>query len=126
MKTTFTLILIFAISFSVRAQKDSTEYKLQQLRSAIEFMRDNLNESHEEYKTGVVLNIIGLGVTTGGILLPGSSTGSSQSINKTLKYACIGTGLVAILVGTISIIDSHGYIGKAGRFRFNGTSISFY
>lgn len=90
---------------------DSTQIKIEQLRTATIFMRESFAKSHREFKAGFLITLAGTTATTISI--------ASNSENKGLLIGGSALGLIGMLI----MVDSHKFIGEAGSWRFTATSI---
>jgi hypothetical protein len=117
MKKIFLLAFLF-ISLNGFAQ-DSTKIYLQQLKSSIIYTRNNLEKAHKEFTTGWIISAGGIAVSIAGTSI--SSDASQGSSTNALVYI----GSFITLIGMITIIDSHKFVGRAGRWRFEGDKIIY-
>ncbi len=90
---------------------DSTQIKIEQLRTATIFMRESFAKSHREFRAGFLISLAGSAATT-----------ISIAANSEKKGLLIG-GSAMGFIGLLVMIDSHKFIGEAGRWRFTATSI---
>lgn len=84
----------------------STAQAQQRDTLTIQDMQYNLFRSHQEYRTGTVLSLIGLLAVT-------ASIAAKDAEMPTKELTWIGGGMIA--VGGIIQIDSHKWIGRAGK-----------
>ncbi|MBL0105264.1 MAG: hypothetical protein IPP51_16710 [Bacteroidetes bacterium] len=108
-------------------QLDSTEIKLQQLKTGVIFMRENLDKSHRQFRTGTTLFLAGAGVAVISAFVPPEElvrTGGTKAKTYDFRTGVAIVGAVVNLVGAIFMVDSHKYIGRAGRWKFNGSGIA--
>jgi hypothetical protein len=121
------LLLIFVIiPFLTSAQQsDSTQIKLSQIRQALIFMRSNLEESHAQFKIGCYISLSGAAITTLGTAWKADPAKTNYEGAKSFKNITTIFGAVLLLSGTIYIIYSHSFIGRAGKWQFTPTSISY-
>lgn len=119
------LLIILAIlpAFSF-AQVDTTKMRANQAQVALIYMRDNLNQAHKQYRTGSSLFYGGLVLTGVGVLIPVSEDENGTKDYGTRNFT-IGIGALFSLIGSIVMIDSHKYIGRAGKWKFSGNSITY-
>jgi len=117
------LILLFAPLISL-AQEDTVMAKIKQIQTGMIYMRDNLNRAHSQFVTGAGMTLGGIAVASlGAILEP--TTNEDGSIDDSAQKATIIGGSVLALVGAIFMIDSHKYIGRAGKWQFTGNTITY-
>lgn len=125
------LYLILLISNNCIAQdstaikQDSTAIKLNQMKQGIIYMRDNLYQCHEQFKTGLLESFIGSAFITTGVLLEADPNKSNYDSAKDLKNAAIIIGGIIGLFGVATMIDSHKYIKRAGDWKFEGNAITY-
>ena len=75
------------------------------------YQSECFNACHREFKTGTIFTALGFGIG----LLGGFTESSGIYI----------TGGVGVMIGGILMIDSHKWIGRAGRVHIRGTSIVY-
>lgn len=102
---------------------DSTktiESRLLELEKNTEILQSNLTKCHNQWGYGA--GVTGAGIGFSGIgtwLLIETNTNPTQK-DPTVGYAMIAGGGLLQLIGTIVMLDSHKYIGKAGLSLSNG------
>ena len=84
-------------------------------------MRENLDKAHKQFRVGTSMLLAGTLLSIGGAAIT-SDPGSSM---EKVKTGVMITGGVLALAGAIFMIDSHRYIGKAGRWTFSGDTITY-
>ena len=88
--------------------------KILALETNSEIVQSNLSKCHKQWSVGLGLNIVGYGFSgIGTWLLIETNTNPTQK-DPTVGYAMMAGGGLLSLIGTIVIMDSHKYIGKAG------------
>jgi len=93
---------------------DSLKQRILTLETNQKNIQLNLAKAHDEFKTGTLFVIAGaLTSLIGAATYDGSTDGDGNTKPPTLIY--IGLGCTA--VGAYLQIDSHKYIGRAGRRR---------
>ncbi len=88
------------------------------LKEAIIYQRTQLELSHKEFRTGTGLVLIGSLALGAGALLSSSDKKTDSPVNDILLIS----GGVILFAGWVNWIDSHKYIGRAGRWRIKGNS----
>jgi len=86
----------------------------------IQYMKDCFRRCHKSYTEGMLVSIVGFIATAGGVYLNTSSVLTNNESDLS-KYLIIG-GAVSSLLGTIIILDSHKWIGRAGM-NLNGVGL---
>ena len=113
MKILVIIIAVFVTS-SASAQTlegvDSLKAEILKVRNDLQLVKLNLAESERKFKRGILVATVGYTVTiTGGLML-----GRKQDeLGKVLLVAGGATGVV----GTVLMLDSFKYLGRAGRSR---------
>ena len=113
MKILVIIIAVFVTSFA-SAQTvegvDSLKAEILKVRNDLQLVKLNLAESERKFKRGILVATVGYTVTiTGGLML-----GRKQDeLGKMLLVAGGATGVV----GTVLMLDSFKYLGRAGRSR---------
>lgn len=114
------------LTFSVNGQVDtSINSRIKVIENQTLTMQNNLNKCHKQWVDGLGINIFGLGVSALGVVIvnqnynnysanSGNIKPSNYKNNENVGLIITGVGGLAMLVGTIIMIDSHKYIGKAG------------
>jgi len=98
----------------------SIETRLLELEKNTEILQSNLKKCDAQWSYGVGVNITGLAFSgIGTWLLIETNTNPTQK-DPTVGYAMIAGGGIISLIGTIVMLDSHKYIGKAGLSLTNG------
>ena len=114
MKRLFLFVLVaIAINCHAQADYDSLKQKVLNMDMAINAIHHNMVHSHKEFKAGTSLIIMGTILTIAGSLILQDRDGTVTKANKNPTLIYLGTGVVTI--GTIIQIDSHKWIGRAGR-----------
>lgn len=111
----FFFFCLLAFSFASQAQQSpaSIEELKQQvlgLNERMDQVQLNLSTSEKKFKRGILVATIGYSLTiTGGLMLGRS--------NDQLGQVLLVTGGATGAVGTVLMIDSFKYLGRAGRRR---------
>jgi hypothetical protein len=100
------LILIASASQAQEQRYDSIVERVKNLELAQERMKINLYRSHNEFRLGTILQVLGAVA-----MAAGASDMETDSSSKTLFIA----GASCSAVGLILQIDSHKFIGRAAR-----------
>ena len=105
------LLLIFlpAITFAQQATPDPAEVKQQilELNQRLDQVQSNLATSEKKFKRGILVATLGYTLTiTGGLMLGRE--------NDKIGQALLVTGGATGTVGTVLMIDSFKYLGRAG------------
>lgn len=117
------IILFTLVHCQTQAQQvDSTQIKIEQIKKALNYMAGNLESAHDEYRAGIICLGIGTVATTGGIIWLSSAKENSRNTPTILTI--LGGALQ--LAGSICIIDSHKFIGRAGSWRFSGNKFEVW
>lgn len=113
-----TLIVFLLLASTVSAQDDKIQAVEQDITELYGFKKEtdkkletiklNLQKCHQEYKGGVILNLVGLVAVVGAIPLYESAPGAAIGLTS--------LGGVSILTGTIKTINSHKYIKRAVEY----------
>ena len=110
------LVVIFLLypSIVVSQNTDSLYQRILQIETNQRNIQVNLTKAHNKFSIGTTLVIAGLGATFASIITdePGQDADGNPQ-EPILLY--IGSALLT--VGTIIQIDSHKYIGRAGKRR---------
>jgi len=118
------LVLLPALSFS--QVQDSINSKivtaLQEQARAINRMSTYLDYCDSEYRTGTILTMSGIAAGSAGLLFEGLGNGQGNE-NSNAPVIVAGIGGLLTLIGTIVIVDSHKWIGRAGRVRLDANKI---
>jgi hypothetical protein len=90
----------------------------------------HLANFQKQYRTGVILTVVGWGGLILGyaLIVAGSSNYSSSGASRSeLSLGVLSTlgGLISLGAGGIVIIDAHKHIGYAGRRRFTNEKSSY-
>lgn len=96
------------------SQIDSLKASIQYLDREVNSIKLNLRESNKQYKTGLWIWITGMGVMAAGCFVEGKPD-SEGGTSYELKNFVLASGFTMSLVGGIFMLDSHKYIGRAGR-----------
>ena len=73
-------------------------------------MRDNLNLAHQQYRKGLIISGGGAVVLSAAVL--------AIKPNSDIQLIAGFLGGAVTILGGVLMIDSHRYIGKAGRWEF--------
>ncbi|MFY8035904.1 MAG: hypothetical protein ACOVMQ_01995 [Cyclobacteriaceae bacterium] len=106
----FTLWMITVVGYSQQAPTTVEDLKAQvlQMQQDVDNIQLNLVTSEKKFKRGILVATIGYTVTiTGGLLLGRSN----DQLGQVLLVAGGATGAV----GTVLLVDSFKYLGRAGR-----------
>jgi hypothetical protein len=116
----FLILLIPAFSFSQQADTNQT-VTTEQLKQAMIHMRTNLDKSDKQFKRGVQILIAGIAISTWSTFVASNDNSWRQ---RSTPY-WMGLGAAAIIAGTVVMIDSHKFIGRAGRWEFSPGTIKY-
>ncbi len=106
----FTLWMMTVVGYSQQAPTTVEDLKAQvlQMQQDVDNIQLNLVTSEKKFKRGILVATIGYTVTiTGGLLLGRSN----DQLGQVLLVAGGATGAV----GTVLLVDSFKYLGRAGR-----------
>jgi hypothetical protein len=106
----FTLLMMVISGYSQQAPTTIEDLKVQvlQMQQDVDNIQLNLVTSEKKFKRGILVATIGYTVTiTGGLLLGRS--------NDQLGQVLLVAGGVTGAVGTVLLVDSFKYLGRAGR-----------
>lgn len=78
----------------------------------IQYMKDCFRRCHKEYSTGVVFSILGVLAMGGGLYY--SANPIKNNTGSDVNTYLIIAGAASSLIGSLVIIDSHKWIGRAG------------
>lgn len=106
------LVIALVLLVSIAKAQDSTMLRN---TAALEYMRDNLDKAHFNYKIGTSMLAIGTGISLSSMLL--------KDEQSKIRTNIAVTGGVISLLGIIDMIASHRFIGRAGRWEFKGNSV---
>lgn len=135
MKTILSLIAILIVNLAT-AQSDTTiSIHLKQIEANVNHINTNLIKCHEQWRDGLGITVFGIGVSTLGVVIINQNynnyTSGSHNIkpsnyknNENVGLIITGVGGLTSLIGTIIMLDSHKYIGKAG-LGINGNAITY-
>lgn len=100
------LVLVISLSFiSSKAQsKIDTIPKQVKIQDEFIYMRKCLKKAHKQYSDGLVISLTGLTMAAGFSLY--------KDPNKRVFFTYLGSGLM--LTGSIIMIDSNKWLGRAG------------
>lgn len=122
------IILVLLPSLSFSQVQDSTTVKIiNQLNvqaESINRMSLYLDYCDGRYRTGSIMAISGVGITGAGLLINSLGNGEGNS-NSNAPIIVSGIGGLLTLIGGILIVDSHKWIGRAGRVKVDKNSISY-
>lgn len=107
------LIILLLLCSSCYGQSDSLALKYKLLDKRIDGIELNLNRCHAQYRIGLVLTIAGT-ISTTAFALSASDPVGSEDVRKALILTSLLT-----LTGIIITIDSHKFIGRAGKYKPN-------
>lgn len=105
--------ILIICSLHAYSQVDSSKIKIDRVYDEVFLMKQNLQKCDKQYDIGVRISISSLFVIIGGFIAP-----------EHLQPYILSVGGAMALTGSIFMIDSHKYIGSAGRFRFSSNSVS--
>ena len=88
----------------------------------LQYMKDCFRRCHKEYSSGVVFTILGVLAMGGGLYYSGNPLSNSNNQSNTAGYL-IAAGALSSLIGSMIIMDSHKWIGRAGLVDY-GVGIS--
>lgn len=119
MKTLIVCSILVTVSLSAYSQsEDDPKYrraydslwrnKIVNLEFEQESIKLNLKKSHDQFKTGTIVSIIGLLATGAGAIVNGNEPGSGNAL--------FIIGGAATMIGVGIQIDSHKFIGRAGKY----------
>jgi len=120
------LLLIPALSFS-QVQDSTTVKIINQLNAqaeAINRMSLYLDYCDGRYRTGTTMAMSGVGITGAGLLINSLGNGEGNS-NSNAPIIVSGLGGLLTLIGGILIVDSHKWIGRAGRVKVDSNAITY-
>lgn len=111
----YILCIIFLLPFSSYAQQNPKPYSEEELKKQVLALNErmdqvqlNLATSEKKFKRGILVATIGYSLTiTGGLMLGRS--------NDQLGQVLLVTGGATGAVGTVLMIDSFKYLGRAGK-----------
>lgn len=118
MKKSLIILLFFIPFIGFSQQADSSQaVTIEQLKQGMIEMRTNLAKSHIEFNRGVAFTISGVLIGVGGAYL----------FKGDMKYnePSVILGSALCFVGSVLMIDSHKFIGRAGRWEFSPESIKY-
>lgn len=123
MKNRINIILIgimLSISIKSSAQSiDSLSQELRQMKHDFNEVKLNLDKCHQQFRQGLLITYAGSVLLTGGILM--MTEGKAPSFGN---YLVLGYGSLIVTYGSIKMIDSHKYIGRAGRVGFTTSGVT--
>jgi hypothetical protein len=104
------LIVQSAIGQTSPSSVDSLKAEVLSMKEDIKVIQVNLATSEKKFKRGIFVATLGYSITiTGGLMLGRKN----DELGKALLIAGGGTGVV----GTVLMVDSFKYLGRAGRRR---------
>ena len=106
------LFLIIGITCNAQISR-SDSLKLMILEQRVENTEINLAKAHDQYRTGLHVFIISA-ITTTLVTVAASQSDNTDYSNLAGVYVA---GSAGILTGSIMMLDSHKYIGRAGKWR---------
>jgi hypothetical protein len=110
------IVILFTAYHIGHAQDlDSLKHKILKMDLAINNIHYNMVRSHKEFQVGTLFIITGAALTTIGTLLIIDEPGDLPNNNKNPALLYAGAGMMTI--GTVIQINSHKWIGRAGRKR---------
>ncbi len=112
----YQLLLLLFISLNTCAQhSDSTLARLDRLEQAVASMSYDMEQSLRQYTTGIVIAMVGTGITTGGVFMKGGEA----------RLGITAGGAVLSVIGVALMLEHHSTIARAGRWRWNGNAIVY-
>lgn len=120
------VFVIGMIALQSKAQIDtlnkfkSIETRLLELEKNTEILQSNLTKCHKQWSFGIGVTSAGLGFSGIGTWLIIETTTNPTQKDPTVGYAMIAGGGILQIIGTLVMLDSHKYIGKAGLSLSNG------
>jgi len=121
------LLLLLLIPAFSQAQDTTTVQIINALNKqaeAINRISLYLDYCDGRYRTGTIMAMSGLGITGAGLLINSLGNGEGNS-NSNAPIVVSGMGGLLTVIGGILIIDSHKWIGRAGRVKVDKNSISY-
>jgi len=109
----FLICLLFLVPSSLFAQQatpneEDLKKQILELNQRMDQVQLNLTASEKKFKRGILVATIGYTLTiTGGLMLGRS--------NDQLGQALLITGGVTGVIGTVLMVDSFKYLGRAGK-----------
>jgi hypothetical protein len=115
MKTLFLiLIILFSLTgYSQTNNLDSLKQRILMLEANQESIQFNLTKAHNRYRTGLMITITGIAMTWAG-----AAAGLSGADGNSAGLLTLGS--IVSTVGSVILIDSHKFIGRAGKRKFSG------
>jgi len=111
-KITLIILSILTINF-VNAQVDTTiNMRLKKVELNNEIIQSNLKKCHNQWRDGLGITVFGLGTSIIGSYMSLNADNIGDKSN--VGIIIVGVGGITSLIGTIIMLDSHKYIGKAG------------
>lgn len=123
MKNLPLLLAILPVIISIQAHSqnlDSLTRRILTLEANQKTIQVNLTKAHSKFSTGTMLIVGGVVTTIAAVLLydRGLRNGNSDEQGRVMPSPVImGIGSAMVTVGTAIQIDSHKWIGRAGRRR---------
>jgi len=103
---------VLTINF-VNAQVDTTiSMRLKKIELNNEVIKSNLKKCHNQWKDGLGVTIFGFGTSIIGSYMSLNANNIGDKSNVGIIITSIGG--ITSLIGTIVMLDSHKYIGRAG------------
>lgn len=107
-----TVAVLFGLASKCSGQSiDSLHRNILELRQADQEIQLNLNKAHRQFRDGTILSAAGGVATVLGLIIYNSDKDGPNEPNPNLIYV----GGILTTAGLIIQIDSHKYIGRAGR-----------
>ncbi len=114
-----TLVLLLLLASSTYAQ--DTQQRIAALEATLQTIQHDMSKCHGQFQIGLATTSFGAVSSVAGILIPDYNTIGAS--NKATKNTLLIVGAAGLITGAILIIDSHKYIGRAGRFTFEVNAI---
>ncbi len=125
MKKIILIVLNIFFINCVNAQIDTNiNMRLKTLELNNEIIQTNLKKCHKQWQNGLEVTGFGLGASIVGsyMVFNSNNIGDASKVGQIF----IGLGGLTSFIGTIIMLDSHRYIGKAGlSFNSNGLVYKF-
>jgi hypothetical protein len=93
---------------------DSLKRRILNIESNQKHIQFNLDKCHKQFRTGLLLGIAGTALTLFGAHID-SQRLTDKTIDNNKPTGLVTIGSIITSVGAIVIIDSHKFIGRAGR-----------
>ncbi len=96
-----------------------TEYNI---KEELDYMKECFRKCHNNYSIGVGISIVGLLVAASGISIDAKKATINDS-NSNIGIYMIYSGLGLSLIGSLTVMNSHKWIGRAG-INANGIGVN--